>query len=366
MPQPLLANDFRPWHACDRDLRLSGNTPMTARQLAERLAEAFEPKILDQRIDAPIAWTRADLPTGDWLVPLPKAALAELESIAQRFAQHAGPLDSLALADMDAPATSALIVDVDRRVQAGVGFAVLDRLPTEGWSEAGAGVVAWLLCNAIAPAVRQKWNSDKRMYEVRDTGAKHGYGVRRSLTNLKQELHTDGPWLDATANFMGLVCVRQADEGGMSYVASLATVHNLLREQRPDLLRRLYHPFYWDRQAEHAPDQPRATWLPLFTWDGTELNARYYDDYIHSGYRLMKQELDAEGAEALTAMQAIVDAPETSFAFRLTPGQILFCNNHLVAHGRSAFTEKGATPRGRLMLRFWLRPFGGTGFEAAP
>jgi hypothetical protein len=323
------------------------------------------PPMLNKPVTGAIAWDRASLRQQDWLMPLSAAALAELDVIAKHFTTYDGPLDRLDLATLNAPAAQALVADALHRLRDGVGFAVLDRLPMERWSETGAGVVAWLLCNAIAPAVRQKFSSDKRMYEVRDTGAKHGYGVRRSLTSLKQEMHTDGPWLGATADYMGLACVRQADEGGKSLVASLATVHNRLRVTHPELLRRLYRPFYWDRQAEHAPEDDKATWLPVFAWDGERLRVRYYDDYVHSGYALMRKELDAEGAAALTAMQETIDSPEVFAEFRLVPGQILFCNNHLVAHGRSAFTEKGATPKGRLMLRFWLRPQGGIGFEAA-
>jgi hypothetical protein len=341
-------------------------TAMTTPRPAPRLpASPRLPSMLNVPVEGTIAWERATLRELDWRMPLPAAALAELDVIATHFASYVGSLDTLNLASLNAPASQAVVADALRRLRDGVGFAVLDRLPTERWTEAGAGVVAWLLCNAVAPAVRQKFSSDKRMYEVRDTGAKHGYGVRRSLTSLKQELHTDGPWLGATANYMGLACVRQADEGGKSYVSSLATVHNRLRQQHPELLRRLYRPFYWDRQAEHAPDDAKASWLPVFAWDGKQLSARYYDDYIHSGYALMRTELDDEGTAALAAMQETIDSPEVCFEFRLEPGQILFCNNHLVAHGRSAFTDKGATPRGRLLLRFWLRPEGGIGFEAA-
>jgi hypothetical protein len=309
-----------------------------------------------------VAWRREDLQPVDWLVRPADETLAELDRLARQLAGYEGELAALRL---EAPTALALMADIRRRLVEGVGFAVLDGLPSNAWTEQGARAVAWLLCNAVAPAVMQKWSNPARMYEVRDTGARHGYGVRRSLTNLRQDLHTDGPWLAATAPFMGLACVRQATDGGMSYLASLAAVHNRLRAEAPQLLERLYRPFYWDRQAEHAPDDVKASFLPVFAWDGERLKVRYYDDYIRSGYKLIGAELDQEGVDALAAMQAIIDAPEHMLEFRLLPGQVLFCNNQIVAHGRSAFTETGATPRGRLLLRFWLRPQGGTGFEAA-
>lgn len=334
---------------------------MVGRMTAAHLAEA-RPVMLRQPVAGPAAWLRDDLRPTDWTAAPSAEAVAELDGLARRFADHNGDLDALTL---DAPAAQALMLDVRRRLEDGVGFAVLDRLPAETWTEAGARAVAWVLCNAVAPAVMQKWSNPARFYEVRDTGARLSYGVRRSLTNLRQDLHTDGPWLDATAPFMGLACVRQAADGGLSYIASLAAVHNRLLAEAPRLLERLYRPFYWDRQAEHAADDVKASFLPVFSWDGQKLKVRYYDDYVRSGYKLMGTELDQEGLDALAAMQAIIDAPETFLEFRLQPGQILFCNNQTLAHGRSAFTETGATPRGRLLLRFWLRPDGGTGFEAA-
>ena len=51
---------------------------------------------------------------------------------------------------------------------------------------------------------------------------------------------------------IGLFCLQFAQQGGLSRVVSLCTVHNELRRCHPDLLARLYRPFWWDRQAEHA------------------------------------------------------------------------------------------------------------------
>ena len=322
------------------------------------------PAMLDSLVKGPIAWQARDLQPDDWRVALSEGALDELDAMARRFAAFEGAVEALPPLGPDCPATMAVVAVLRQRIDRGVGFAVLDRLPVEGWSEPAARAVSWLLANALAPAVEQKWTGT-RIYDVRDTGAKLGYGVRRSLTNLKQAMHTDGPWLGATPHHMGLACVRQAADGGMSRVASLATVHNRLLETAPDLLARLYQPFHWDRQAEHAEGDRPASWQPVFTWDGERLRARYYDDYVHNGYRLMGAALDAAGLAALDAMQAIIEAPETVYEFRLAPGQLFLLDNHRLAHGRSAFQDS-AVAGGRLLLRLWLRRTGGTGFEADP
>jgi alpha-ketoglutarate-dependent taurine dioxygenase len=216
------------------------------------------------------------------------------------------------------------------------------------------------LCNFVASPVMQK-HTGTRVYDVRDTGAKLERGVRRSLTNLKQDLHTDGPWLATTADYMALACVRQASSGGMSRIASLAAAHDWLHRTQPRLLERLYAGFWWDRQAEHGPGDRPANFLPVFTWDGARLHVRYYDDYIRNGHRLMQEPLDEAATDALAAMREFVEAPENCFEFTLDRGQIFFLNNHLIAHGRTAFVDTSSGDR--LLLRFWLRPHGGVAFE---
>ena len=140
----------------------------------------------------------------------------------------------------------------------GIGLAVVDRLPVERYEAEENRVLCWLLSQLLQRPVAQAWNG-AMLYDVRDTGKTLEYGVRRSVTNLDLTFHTDGPWLDLPPHLVGLYCINPAQEGGVSRFVSLCTVHNELRRRHPDLLPRLYRPFPWDRQAEHAPgDSGRA------------------------------------------------------------------------------------------------------------
>ena len=84
----------------------------------------------------------------------------------------------------------------------------------------------------------QKWDGT-RVYDVKDYGQPLGYGVRRSVTNLEQPFHTDGPWLWQPPAFVGLCCLATALEGGNSRAMSLVTAHNAMRARHPRLLPRL-------------------------------------------------------------------------------------------------------------------------------
>jgi hypothetical protein len=150
----------------------------------------------------------------------------------------------------------------------------------------------------------------------------------------------------------------------MSRLASLASVHNEMRARHADLLPALYRPLWWDRQAEHPPHDAQCSHHPVFAARGQHLAARYYDDYIRNGHKIMDAPLDAETQDALAAMRSIVEHPELSIEFRLEAGQIAYVNNHLVAHARTAFAD-AADGAGRHLLRLWMRRTGGIDLESS-
>ena len=312
------------------------------------------------------AWRASDLAESDWRIEIPDAALREFDIIAGALAEYDEPLDELSPDSFDWPATTDLMADVRTRLDDGPGFVLLDRMPVETWTDPANRAMTWLLNDMIAPPIMQKWNGH-RVYDVRDTGAKLGYGVRRSVTNLSQEFHTDGSFLAMSPDFLSLTCIRQAETGGESLIASLVSAHNHLLENRPDLLQRLYEPFWWDRQAEHHREEGPSNWLPVFTRHGETLSVRYYDDYIRNGYRLVEESIDPLGEAALAAMQEAVEAEDNRVAFRLCPGQIIFGQNTQIAHGRNGFRDASVrTEDGRLLLRYWLRNEGGIALDGVP
>ncbi len=316
--------------------------------------------ILEQDITAPWAWPDGKASLAEGRVELTQAAREELRRLAPALAGRDGPIESLRPEDFDLEACAAAMAEVRSRIFQGVGFALLDRMPLEGWDERTGKSVAWLLIRLVGPIVNQKWQGT-RLYDVRDTGTEMAHGVRRSITNLEQEFHTDGGWLVQAPEVVCLACLRPAESGGLSRVASLAAAHNRLRAEQPARLARLYRPLWWDRQAEHDPKDSPCSRHPVFAWDGARLTVRYYDDYLRNGHRLMDEPLTAADEEALDALRAAVEAPESWLEFRLEPGQIEFVNNHLLAHARTAFEDGGEA--GRHLLRLWIRREGGLALE---
>jgi alpha-ketoglutarate-dependent taurine dioxygenase len=309
----------------------------------------------------PRRWRRDDLAPADWLIPLPEDFWPELDEVAQIVRAEEPIVTCLRADQFSLSGCSEVMARVRRQLTDGIGFAVLDRVPVERYGVAENQAIGWLLAQLVGQVVAQKWDGT-RLYDVRDTGKALAHGVRRSVTNLEQYFHTDGGWLSSPPHFVGLFCLQPAASGGHSRCASLATAHEALRAKAPDLLARLHAPFWWDRQAEHGPDDVPYSEHPVFEVSDGTLVARYYDDYVRKGHALKGAALDETGTAALAAMREIVEARESWLEFRLAAGQLQYLNNRQVAHSRTAFQDDGAK---RHLIRLWNRDEGPAGLEAA-
>lgn len=310
------------------------------------------------------SWKRESISPEGWLIPLPEACVAELDEVAASLRATPRPGDTLRPEDFSLRACAAVMASVRAKLETDTGLAVVDRFPVERYGHAENVAIGWLLASMLGQLVAQKANG-LRLYDVKDSGQALGYGVRRSVTNLGQPFHTDGGWLWKAPAFVGLFCLESAREGGLSRFASLVTAHHELRRRRPDLLARLYRPFHWDRQGEHAPDAPRVSRQPVYEYERGSLASRYYEDYIANGSRMAGAELDDEGRQALAAMREIVDDPANWVEFRIEKGQLQYLNNRQFAHSRTAFVDAGPG-QGRHMLRLWNRDEGTWHLEGRP
>lgn len=321
------------------------------------------PPMLGDEIRDSRAWRRHELSPRDWLVPLPPRCVDELETSLRQWRRD--PLPTLLLTPDQFPlaACADLMARVRHQLCSGIGLAVVDRVPVERYEPEENRVLCWLLTQLVQRPVAQAWNGAV-LYDVRDTGKALEYGVRRSVTNLDLTFHTDGPWLDLPPHLVGLYCVNPAQEGGVSRFVSLCTVHNELRRRHPDLLARLYQPYPWDRQAEHAADTAKTGSQPIFQSDGSAVVGRFNERLIETGAELEGTPLDAHGRDALDAMRALVDAPELWVEFRIERGQIQFLNNRQFAHSRTDFRDAPEPALKRHLIRVWTREDGRRTFYA--
>lgn len=327
--------------------------------------QASDPDIVDapamiQAVEAgPLAWTDDSLPADAGIVPVTEACLDELIGIARILEANPVPTVALKPADFDAPACRDMMAVVRDTLENGVGFVILDRLPVEDLGPEAATQLYWLLGNMIGNAVAQKWDGTM-IYDVRDTGRTMtpGNGVRSSITNAGQTFHTDNSF-NLPPEYVALLCIRPSMEGGLSGVASFQTVHNRLLEKRPELLKRLYEPFWFDRQREHAPDDPNPVnrW-PVFRHDENAILTRFSTRLIFGGHEVAGEPLDDVGREAVEVVASMVDDPGICREFAFEPGQIQILNNRRLGHRRTAFRDWPDSERRRHLVRLWFRNSG--------
>jgi alpha-ketoglutarate-dependent taurine dioxygenase len=269
------------------------------------------------------------------------------------------PLPVLALRpdDFEMPACRAAMERARSALEEGVGFVLIDRLPVAEIGRDAATAVYWLLCSMISRPVAQKWDG-RMVYDVRDTGKKPGNGVRPDVTNVDQNFHTDNSYNLCPPDYVALLCLQTAKEGGISGIVSFATAHNAMRRRHPELLARLYRPYWFDRQREHAPDDVKVLSHPLFEADGDRLVARLSRFQVVNGYKLAGEAMDAEGAAALEALEGIMNDPANIKEFFFEPGQIQIVDNRRCGHKRTGFSDFPEPERKRHLVRLWLRGWG--------
>jgi len=311
--------------------------------------------MLDHEIVDRRAWTRDTVTAVDWTVPLSGAAVAEVLALADTIAHRPLPVLMLSPDQFTLVACREAMARVKAILADGIGVALVDRLPLDRLTAEQAIAASWVLGQLVAPPVAQKWDGTM-IYDVTDTGRPFGYGVRGSWTNVELSFHTDNAFAVAPPDYVGLLCLMPAREGGISRFCSLYTVHNEMLRRHPQELARLYRPFYYDRQAEHAPGDPKVAWAPCFAYEAGRLRARFSPALVRKGYALMETPLDAEAAGAIEALAEVMADTRLWMEFTIERGQLQYLNNREFAHYRSEF--KDDETRKRHLVRLWFRERG--------
>lgn len=325
-----------------------------------------EQSIIAHNIASSLAWTRRELAQNDFSVTLSPAAQQELLGVADALGPHPADITRLHPEQYPMPHCAAAMGEVRHMLHGGVGFALVSRLPVEHLSLQQSKALYWLLSSMVARPVAQKLDGTM-VYDVLDTGAKAlpGSGVRPDKTNIDLTFHNDNAYNALMPEVVGLLCVRPAQEGGRSRVMSFATAHNALLERFPDVLPRLYQPFWFDRQREHEPHEPLVFQAPVFTRHDGTVAARLALHQIRSGYAMQNLDMDAATAAALRAVESVFSDDALQFDFTMTAGEIQFAANREIGHSRTTFIDFPEPEKRRLLVRLWLRDDGAPTYTGA-
>lgn len=319
-------------------------------------------RMLDQPITDARAWTRDTLEPENCIVALGKAGLGEVSAMAATIEANPMPVLQRHPDQFELPAVRAAMGKAKRLLDGTPGVAVVDKLPMDEISRQTASAIAWVLGHLVGRPVAQKWDGTM-LYDVTDTGAKYGYGVRGSYTSVELVFHTDNAFGAAPPDYVALLCHYPAIEGGVSRFCSLYSVHNRMLENYPEHLARLYEPLLWDRQAEHQDGAPNVARAPMFRWDGTRLTIRTNTSLNEKGHQVSGEAIDAGTQAALDAVKGVMSQDDLWLELPIERGQIQYLNNVEVAHYRSEFTDHDDPALKRHLVRTWHRDRGQASYD---
>lgn len=302
-------------------------------------------------------WLAAEVDPRDCVISLRDEGLAEIDEMTAAMARYPLPLLLRRPAHFEMRALAAVMAQVQERLANGTGVAVIDALPLDRLDSDAAKAVFWVLGQLLGQPVAQKWDGTM-LYDVMDKGQQYSYGVRGSYTNVELLFHTDNAFAVLPPEYVALLCIRPALEGGVSRFCSISAVHNRMLEDYPDELERLYRCVLWDRQAEHATGAPKITKAPVFRFHEGELSARLNVSLIRKGYDVAGVAMDSETRDAVAALEEVADSPELWFELPIERGQLQFLNNQSIAHYRSEFRDDENPARKRHLVRTWHRDQG--------
>jgi alpha-ketoglutarate-dependent taurine dioxygenase len=304
-----------------------------------------------------VVWDAASLAPTDGIVKLDDEALSELRGMVAALRDNPLPIEVLDTTVFRMEACRQLMARVTQTLETGVGFVIIDKLPMDEFSKDEAKAVYWILSQLVCRPVAQSWDG-KMVYDVRDFGKPPGNGVRPDVTNAEQNFHTDNSYNLCAPDYVALLCLRPALEGGISSIVSFHTVYNQMLARHPQLVDRLFAPYLFDRNKEHAPDAPAVISHPLMQVEHGRLTSRLSHRHVVNGYRMAGVELDPLGEDALETLEATMNQPELAREFFFEPGQIQIVDNRRLGHRRTGFTDFSEEDRKRHLVRLWLRADG--------
>jgi TfdA family taurine catabolism dioxygenase TauD len=303
-------------------------------------------------ITGPGAWTGAEIQHDEsWIYHLSAEAVEEIDA-ALAHAKSTGasipfPSDAFPL-----PRFAAALDNILEEIENGRGFMLVRGIPRERYTDEECELLYWGLGVHLGTPVSQNARGHL-LGHVRDEGRLYADpNARGYQTSERMDFHTDLLPVD----LLGLFCLRTAKSGGESKVVSALTIHNVLRDERPDLLEALYGPFYLDWRGEEPEGERPWFSIPMFSERDGNVSTRlcslaYYESTVRFGGQYRPTAIQRE---ALAMVQEIANRPELMLSMDFEEGDIQLLNNHTTMHARTAFEDFDEPVRQRHLLRMWI------------
>jgi len=300
-------------------------------------------KIGSDLIENQTAWRNP--PKDIFLRRLEPEELAALDEMLARTRDE--PSLSVTREDFDHPVIRRLAKKIIADLRTGPGATVLTGLPADRYGRDGIERIYWGLGTHLGRPSWQNDLGDLMGYVEEEADPQNPYDKRTKGRGYRSSheagFHTD------TDEVVGLACVRRAEHGGTSVIASVPTIYNEFLRRRPDLLPALFEGYYATISQDEVLTDRKVV---IFADVNGELACELQDGGMRNAAKKRGETFPPQLDEALHFLRDV--AEDTRAEFLLEDGEILFWNNRTVLHGRREF--QNSETRKRLLLRLWLAP----------
>jgi hypothetical protein len=245
----------------------------------------------------------------------------------------------------------------------GRGFVLIRGIPIDRYDEPTLCRLYWGIAVHLGDMISQNARGDL-IGRVEDQGVDiNAVNARGYTTNAGLHPHND------SADLVGLLCVRQARQGGESTIASAMAIYNEILASHPEYLDVLYRGFHYDVRGEGvtgASKEVTRNRVPVYSYFDGRLSCRYNKRAIETAAEKMGQPLTDLEQAAIGLIASLTLDPAMRLSFRLQPGDLQLLNNHMILHARSNFLDWPERDRRRLLLRLWVNRREGEGRQLAP
>jgi hypothetical protein len=303
------------------------------------------------KVDIPSAWQGAEMKVNPdrWLISLTDSEIAELANAAESYLGAGKKIAGITKESFPLPRLGAHLEGLKTKLLNGFGFEVIRGLPVAKYSQE---LAATIFCGVGAHlgSARSQNAAGHILGHVRDVGADaKDPNTRIYQTSERQTFHTD------SSDVVGLLCIREAMEGGESLLVSTTTIYNAMFDRRPDLAALLFDPIATDRRGEVPENEKPYLEIPVLSWHAGFLTGFYQRQYIDSAQRFPDAlRLTPAHVEALDLFDDLANDPALHFGMRLQPGDMQFVYNHALLHDRTGFRDWPVASQKRHLLRLWL------------
>jgi hypothetical protein len=302
-------------------------------------------------IDIPSAWRGQEMAANQdrWLIQLTDGVITEFEDAAESFLATGSEIGKITKDKFPLPRFGAHLAKLKEKLMKGIGFEVIRGLPVANYSQQ---VAAAIFCGVGAHlgSARSQNAAGHILGHVRDVGADaNNPNTRIYQTAERQTFHTD------SSDVVGLLCIREAMQGGESLLVSTTTIYNEMLRLRPDLAGLMFDPIATDRRGEVPEGQKPFLEIPVLNWHAGFLTGFYQRQYIDSAQRFPDaMRLTPAHVEALDLFDTLANDPRLHFGMQLRPGDMQFVYNHALLHDRTGFRDWPDPRQKRHLLRLWL------------